>query len=352
MALNLGCRPQFVLACFTAFPLFWREITQERLLFSRRSIGTTAAALLPAFAVFAPLLWYNAARFGSPFNFGSSYNLTSFDMTAYHQKPIGLAASLYIFLLQPLHLIGSFPYIASTSLTWPFELIASNPFLMALLLLPVIVLLGVAGKKLVTAAWAERGAGYRRPFTVAVAILCGFLLYVAGSLIFDVLTVRAQGGSLREALGTIIVEPMFGGYLWLCPFVLILAWIPKVKPLLTERRLWGTCITLLALAATVMVVDARTVGANQRYFSDFAWYTMIVAIIVMCAMHETCTDANRATARKGPALLYGSVSACLLVSMLLGGASFFSPDRFYSVASGNPELFEQLSSSAPTIPIE
>lgn len=26
-------------------------------------------------------MWYNAARFGSPFDFGANYNLTSNDMT-------------------------------------------------------------------------------------------------------------------------------------------------------------------------------------------------------------------------------------------------------------------------------
>ena len=47
MMLNLGCRPQFMVACFLAFPLFWREIIKTRELFSIDSVSETLCALLP-----------------------------------------------------------------------------------------------------------------------------------------------------------------------------------------------------------------------------------------------------------------------------------------------------------------
>ena len=81
MALVAGCRPQMVLFAVLALPIFRpRYITQKRLR-SRAGAGECAAFLLPVVLVAVGLMWYNAARFGSPFDFGANYNLTSNDMT-------------------------------------------------------------------------------------------------------------------------------------------------------------------------------------------------------------------------------------------------------------------------------
>lgn len=119
MALNLGCRPQFVLACFLAIPLFWNEIRHERLLFSRRGAKETAAALIPFALAFAPLLWYNWARFGSVLDFGSSYNLTGFDMTQYHQRLLLTPVLLFYYLLQPINPSFTFPFVEATEMSRP-----------------------------------------------------------------------------------------------------------------------------------------------------------------------------------------------------------------------------------------
>ena len=119
MALNLGSRPQFILACFLAIPLFWNEIAHERLLFSRKGIRATIAAILPFALVFAPLLWYNWARFGSVFDFGSSYNLTGFDMTHYHQRLLLTPVLMFYYLLQPINPSFSFPFIEITEMARP-----------------------------------------------------------------------------------------------------------------------------------------------------------------------------------------------------------------------------------------
>lgn len=119
MMLNLGCRPQFILACLLAFPLFWREIAVERRLFSRASVKETIAATAPIVIVAAPLLWYNGARFGSIFDFGSSYNLTGFDMTTYHQSWRLTPYLLYDYLFQPINLSRSFPFVEAVETKLP-----------------------------------------------------------------------------------------------------------------------------------------------------------------------------------------------------------------------------------------
>lgn len=74
-ALTFGCRPPLALANLAILPLaiFWlrkKKITARRVC----ALGT---AFLPYVLVAIGLMWYNFARFGSPFEFGQAYQLTT-----------------------------------------------------------------------------------------------------------------------------------------------------------------------------------------------------------------------------------------------------------------------------------
>lgn len=115
MMLNLGCRPQFMLGCLLAFPLFWKEIVRDRILFSKRGGRETAAALIPIPIVAAPLLMYNYCRFGSIFDFGAFYNLTGFDMTDYVMTNSTFLSCLYSATIQPIDFCRVFPFVRQAS---------------------------------------------------------------------------------------------------------------------------------------------------------------------------------------------------------------------------------------------
>ena len=68
---------------------------------------------LPFVLVAAGLMWYNAARFGSPFDFGANYNLTSNDMTkrGFSAARIGPAILYYLFAPNPMS--ATFPYLST-----------------------------------------------------------------------------------------------------------------------------------------------------------------------------------------------------------------------------------------------
>lgn len=119
IALNLGTRPQFLIVCLLAFPLFWDEITKSRQLFSVKGIPATIAAFAPFVAVLLPFLWYNKIRFGSITDLGSNYNLTGYDMTTQRPSKFLVPASLFIQLFQPVNLTGTFPYINTTTVNLP-----------------------------------------------------------------------------------------------------------------------------------------------------------------------------------------------------------------------------------------
>ncbi len=122
LALVLGCRPQLCASWVLAFPLFWEAVFFERTLFSRRSIAQSVAVLAPFALVALAVGLYNYARFGSPLDFGSAYNLTGFDMTTYEQ-PKSLTANLVaMMLVWPVNFLGQFPFIEPTVYdpAWPW----------------------------------------------------------------------------------------------------------------------------------------------------------------------------------------------------------------------------------------
>ena len=111
LALVAGCRPQLLVVSAFAFLFFWNSVFKDRSLFSKKGFFSTFAICLPYVLVAAGIMWYNYARFGSPFDFGANYNLTTNDMTGrgYRVERVGL--SLFTYFLQPPNLTVAFPFL-------------------------------------------------------------------------------------------------------------------------------------------------------------------------------------------------------------------------------------------------
>lgn len=123
MVLNLGSRPQFMIACFLAFPMFWDQIAKRRTLFSRKGFAATIWAIVPFIVVTVPLLIYNHLRFGKYFDFGANYNLTSFDMTTRKSSFYILFSEVFNQLFQPTGTTAAFPFVTTvdTAISSPQE---------------------------------------------------------------------------------------------------------------------------------------------------------------------------------------------------------------------------------------
>lgn len=104
MALVAGCRPQMILFSALAIPLFWEE-------FNKKAVSDMVSIFLPYLLVAAGIMYYNAARFGSPFDFGATYSLTSNDMTKrrfnLHQALLGL----WHYFIRPPVIESDFPFL-------------------------------------------------------------------------------------------------------------------------------------------------------------------------------------------------------------------------------------------------
>lgn len=116
MALVSASRPQLLMASFLAIPLFWNKTLKERKLFSKKYILDSVLFTVPYVIVAVLVMRYNFIRFGSVFDFGANYNLTTNDMTRrgfdLGRIPMGIGA----YLLQPPKTMLKFPFINGTEL--------------------------------------------------------------------------------------------------------------------------------------------------------------------------------------------------------------------------------------------
>lgn len=113
MALVAGCRPQMLLASFFAVPLFFEDVFIKRRLFSKDSILKTVLFVIPFIIFAAFIMYYNYARFGSVFDFGANYNLTTNDMTKRGFRFGRIPLGIFMYLFQPYPLNPQFPFIGS-----------------------------------------------------------------------------------------------------------------------------------------------------------------------------------------------------------------------------------------------
>ncbi|MBQ1371768.1 MAG: hypothetical protein IIY70_02435 [Oscillospiraceae bacterium] len=107
-ALVAGCRPQFLVFTALALPIFLPLMRCERC----RSLTLRRMLLfaLPYLAVAIPLMYYNFVRFGSPFDFGANYNVTTNDMTRRGFKLTRLPDGLFHYLFALPNLQLKFPF--------------------------------------------------------------------------------------------------------------------------------------------------------------------------------------------------------------------------------------------------
>ncbi len=111
IALIAGCRPQMLLVLPMGVILFWKAVWKERKLFSKTGMAHTLALCLPFVLAAAGIMGYNALRFGSVWDFGANYNLTTNDMTNRGWVWGRCGLGIFSYLLQPLRISSVFPFL-------------------------------------------------------------------------------------------------------------------------------------------------------------------------------------------------------------------------------------------------
>ena len=115
-ALAVGCRPQFVLLSALAIPIFIGYFFKTMHIKEKSGIINLIALGIPYVVVASGIMYYNYIRFGSPFDFGSAYNLTTNDVTrrGFDMGRTGLG--LFTYLFQPPQFTAVFPFLKAVSI--------------------------------------------------------------------------------------------------------------------------------------------------------------------------------------------------------------------------------------------
>ena len=105
-----GSRPTTALMLLCVVPLYIAILRDKALKIKTKLISIISFAV-PLAAGAATLMWFNYARFGSAFEFGSTYQITVSDVSANEISLSRLPSALYHIFLQELNVDGNFPYL-------------------------------------------------------------------------------------------------------------------------------------------------------------------------------------------------------------------------------------------------
>lgn len=145
MAFTAGCRPQMVLAAVVVLPLM------VPYLFAGTENGVKAewkrilCFVLPYLVIAAGLMYYNQIRFGSPLDFGSSYNLTYAKVQGGSVRLQTAVTGWYYYLFRPWKLFSEYPYLFREDFVWDNpDVLAMHPSIGGIYLLYPVLLVGFA----------------------------------------------------------------------------------------------------------------------------------------------------------------------------------------------------------------
>lgn len=221
-ALAVGCRPQFVLLSALAIPIFIGYFFKTMHIKEKSGIVSLVALGLPYVVVASGIMYYNYIRFGSPFDFGSAYNLTTNDVTrrGFDMGRTGLG--LFTYLFQPPQFTAVFPFLKAVSIDTNYVgrtitercfggLIASLPLLWFTFALPKVKEV-LKEKKLLlfTCTLLALGFGMVVADTQAGGLLqryysdFGFIFFLGAVLVILALFEKARTKEETKTLSTLI----------------------------------------------------------------------------------------------------------------------------------------------------
>lgn len=148
MALVAGCRPQMLLLTFLAIPLFFRKYIINKEIKSKKGIKELILLLSPYVVVASGLMFYNFIRFGSPFDFGSNYQLTTNDVTRRGMNMGRTFLGFFTYLFQPPVFTAKFPFLQKVTIDTNYvgKTIVENCFGGLITSTPILWFIGLLGK--------------------------------------------------------------------------------------------------------------------------------------------------------------------------------------------------------------
>ncbi len=111
LTLTVWSRPTVALICIAVFPFFIEFILKIRRDTLKEGIMTVASFALPLMIGAGAVMWYNAARFSSPFDFGANYQLTVSDVSLNTIDTKYLFSAFFSYFLCPMWSTEVYPFV-------------------------------------------------------------------------------------------------------------------------------------------------------------------------------------------------------------------------------------------------
>ncbi|WP_288271623.1 hypothetical protein [uncultured Bifidobacterium sp.] len=310
VALTITCRPTFILTAVFGLILLWPHIRSREMLSvrSRHAIQASLAAIVPFLLAGGAMMWYNAARFDNPFDFGATYNLTGFDMTQRYVSPQARLFGAALLLFAPIRFMREFPFTADV-----FAADATNPWAFLIRNRNVIAEPTVGG-------------------IVALSPIC--LLALPAVIWFIVSRVSRKRTEAAGMTGTPTVtssgmqsEKSSKG---------TRQGMPKSSQGTWQRtsRSCAIGITCLLLVGVIACIDSPA-GVNARYMCDMAWLAVIGTMCLLMPMEA-------ASRKKGHRWLTITIVAFLVFGLVLQALWLMTTGRFEAWNVSNPALYAWL----------
>jgi len=113
-ALSLGLtvmsRPSVALMCLAVFPIFFEFLFKSKRSEWKKTLAAVASFIIPLALCAGAVMWYNAARFSSPFDFGEKYQLTVSDVSKNTFEVNYVFSSFYSYFMHPFWFSEAKPY--------------------------------------------------------------------------------------------------------------------------------------------------------------------------------------------------------------------------------------------------
>lgn len=158
-------------------------------------------------------------------------------------------------------------------------------------------------------------------------------------------------------------EPLVGGLVVLCPFILLAFALPFLRRRMRDGGQWGLMASMLALGLALVVFDTLRGGLAWRYMADFGWLFALAALPALLGLLDWPQGERPGNGRDNPGLpLVEAATAAISLPRRLGAATIkwavalllvvwgaltvlmcFTPGRQDQLIGGNPAMYHEVA---------
>lgn len=131
--------------------------------------------------------------------------------------------------------------------------------------------------------------------------------------------------------GMVSQEPMFGGFLWFNPIMLLCGALYREKEKLKKKKIKGFAVGALLSGILIILLTIQMSGITERYMSDFGWLFGMTTVIAMFLLEEKYGNCNKERYLKW-------VVGLSSVTIFLNYFNIFILGRYGSLYSTNPNV--------------